>query len=109
MLRRYREDNPDGSITWGFENDDGSYKEETIGVDCITRGKYGYVDPDGVRREYTYSSGIPCDKAQNQEVESEGYIDYQNNKYVLPNGDAIDLNSMVKNRARKPAGQLYRN
>lgn len=109
MLRRYREDNPDGSITWGFENDDGSYKEETIGVDCITRGKYGYVDPDGLRREYTYSSGIPCDKTQgNQEVESEGYIDYQNNKYVLPNGDAIDLNNMVKNRARKPA-PVYRN
>lgn len=41
ILRKYREENPDGSITWGFENDDGSFKEETIGVDCITRGVYG--------------------------------------------------------------------
>lgn len=25
ILRKYREDNPDGSITWGYENDDGKY------------------------------------------------------------------------------------
>lgn len=59
MLRRYREDNPDGSITWGYENDDGSFKEETIGVDCMVRGKYGYIDPDGNRREYTYQVNSP--------------------------------------------------
>lgn len=41
ILRKYREENPDGSIVWGFENDDGSFKEETIGIDCITRGIYG--------------------------------------------------------------------
>nr|AWK28332.1 cuticular protein [Nilaparvata lugens] len=110
VLRKYREDNEDGSITWGFENDDGTFKEETIGVDCVTRGKYGYVDPDGVRREYSYSSGIPCDKTKQDNEEaasnSEGYIDYQNNRYVLPNGDSVDLDKMVKNRARKP---VYRN
>lgn len=50
ILRKYREENPDGSIVWGFENDDGSFKEETIGVDCITRGIYGYIDPDGEKR-----------------------------------------------------------
>lgn len=50
ILRKYREENPNGSITWGFENDDGSYKEETIGIDCITRGVYGYIDPDGEKR-----------------------------------------------------------
>lgn len=50
ILRKYREENPDGSITWGFENDDGSFKEETIGIDCITRGVYGYIDPDGEKR-----------------------------------------------------------
>lgn len=37
ILRKYREENEDGSITWGFENDDGSYKEEFIGIDCVTR------------------------------------------------------------------------
>lgn len=50
ILRKYREENPNGSITWGFENDDGSFKEETIGIDCITRGIYGYIDPDGEKR-----------------------------------------------------------
>lgn len=50
ILRKYREENPDGTIVWGFENDDGSFKEETIGIDCITRGIYGYIDPDGEKR-----------------------------------------------------------
>lgn len=105
ILKRYREDNPDGSITWGFENDDGSFKEETIGIDCVTRGKYGYIDPDGNRREYSYTSGIPCNRNKEQDEEASdtnGYIDYTNNRYVMPNGDSIDLSSMVKNRARKP-------
>lgn len=67
ILRKYRTDNPDGSITWGFENEDGTFKEETIGVDCIIRGKYGYVDPDGVKREYSYESGNPCDPVEEEE------------------------------------------
>lgn len=50
ILRKYRTDNDDGSITWGFENEDGTFKEETLGTDCVIRGKYGYVDPDGVKR-----------------------------------------------------------
>ncbi|KAK9875022.1 hypothetical protein WA026_005832 [Henosepilachna vigintioctopunctata] len=54
-------------ITWGFENEDGTFKEENIGVDCIIRGKYGYVDPDGVKREYSYESGNPCDKPEEEE------------------------------------------
>lgn len=121
MLRRYRDDNPDGSITWGFENDDGTFKEETIGTDCVTRGKYGYVDPEGVKREYAYESGVPCDKNRNplqpsdaagaasssavQEAQASdtfGYIDYTKNQYVMANGQTINLNGMVKNRARKP-------
>lgn len=50
ILRKYRTDNEDGSITWGFENEDGTFKEETLGIDCVISGKYGYVDPDGVKR-----------------------------------------------------------
>ncbi|XP_050534753.1 uncharacterized protein LOC126901883 [Daktulosphaira vitifoliae] len=114
VLRRYRDDNSDGSITWGFENDDGTFKEETIGVDCVTRGKYGYIDPEGVKREYSYQSGIPCDKklsetnvngrstVEAQASESHGYIDYSKNQYVMANGQTVSLNGMVKNRARKP-------
>lgn len=99
IIRKYREENEDGSITWGFENDDGSFKEEIIGVDCITRGKYGYVDPDGLKREYNYETGIACDKTKNDQ-EEKGFIDYQENKAVLPNGITIDLNAMGKKSKR---------
>lgn len=54
-------------------------------------------------------SGIPCTPApagQAQPDDQEGgYIDYQNNQYVLPNGQAINLDDMVKNRKRKPVGK----
>lgn len=36
-IRKWREENEDGSITWGYENDDGSFKEEIIGTDCVTK------------------------------------------------------------------------
>lgn len=68
ILRKYRTDNEDGSITWGFENDDGTFKEETLGADCIVRGKYGYVDPDGVRREYSYETGSKCEEEEPEDL-----------------------------------------
>ena len=109
VIRRYREETADGSIVWGFENDDGSFKEEIIGKDCITRGKYGYVDPDGVRREYTYETGIKCNEEQQQQDQDilNTFVDYQENKLVLPSGKTIDLSGMGKKQARRP--QLYRN
>lgn len=116
ILRKYREENEDGTITWGFENDDGSYKEEIIGNDCITRGRYGYVDPDGVKREYNYETGIACDpnKRDLEEPEEEeredgaalqdngAYVDYQSNQMVLPDGKRINLNNVGKNKIRRP-------
>ncbi|XP_053694103.1 uncharacterized protein LOC128741976 [Sabethes cyaneus] len=71
ILRKWREEHEDGSITWGFENDDGSFKEETIGIDCVTRGRYGYVDPDGEKREYSYETGILCDPNKRDEEDEE--------------------------------------
>ncbi|XP_058802321.1 uncharacterized protein LOC131670617 [Phymastichus coffea] len=110
VIRRYREETADGSIIWGFENDDGSFKEEIIGIDCITRGKYGYVDPDGVRREYTYETGIKCDEETQQQDQDilNTFVDYQENKLVLPSGKTIDLSSMGKKQARRPQ-PIYRN
>ena len=35
----YRVRHDDGSLTWGYKSADGSFKEETIGADCITRGR----------------------------------------------------------------------
>ena len=67
-IRNYSKVNDDGSFTFGYEAADGSFKEETRGTDCVVRGKYGYVDPDGNKREFTYVSGNPCDpNAVNQE------------------------------------------
>jgi len=68
-LERYSHKNEDGSFTFGYVGADGSFREETRGADCITRGKYGYIDPDGVKREYTYTSGLPCEVGEDSEDE----------------------------------------
>lgn len=60
-IKNYNKVNDDGSFTFGYEADDGSFKEETRGTDCVVRGKYGYVDPDGNKREFSYVQGNPCD------------------------------------------------
>lgn len=76
------------------------------------RGRYGYIDPDGVKREYTYETGNVCDpnkRDQEEEDEVEGengpregpYVDYQENQMILPNGQRISLNAL-KNKARRP-------
>ncbi|XP_060526518.1 uncharacterized protein LOC132702104 isoform X2 [Cylas formicarius] len=69
VVDKYRNDNEDGSITWGFELTDGTFKEETLGADCIIRGKYGYVDPEGVKREFSYETGAPCEEEEEEEEE----------------------------------------
>lgn len=71
-IRNYSKVNDDGSFTFGYEAADGSFKEETRGTDCVVRGKYGYIDPDGNKREFTYVSGNPCDPNNpNEEEEKE--------------------------------------
>jgi len=70
-LERYSHKNDDGSFTFGYVGADGSFREETRGADCITRGKYGYIDPDGVKREYTYTSGLPCDIGEGNDLDNE--------------------------------------
>lgn len=37
----------------------------------MVRGKYGYVDPDGNKREFTYVSGNPCDPNAKDEESQE--------------------------------------
>lgn len=66
-IRNYNKVNDDGSFTFGYEAADGSFKEETRGTDCVVRGKYGYIDPDGNKREFTYVSGNPCDPNAKEE------------------------------------------
>ncbi|XP_017055118.1 mediator of RNA polymerase II transcription subunit 15 [Drosophila ficusphila] len=110
-IRKWREENEDGSITWGYENDDGSFKEELIGTDCITKGTYGYVDPDGNKREYHYETGIKCDpnnRNNEEELQENGFINYEENRAVLPNGLEIDMTQLGKKKSKRPNG-IYRN
>jgi len=110
-LRKWREENEDGSITWGYENDDGSFKEELIGIDCITKGTYGYIDPDGNKREYHYETGNKCDpntRQTEEDIEENGFINYEDQKAVLPNGIEIDMSQLGKKKSKRPSA-IYRN
>ncbi|XP_060523524.1 uncharacterized protein LOC132700318 [Cylas formicarius] len=83
-IRNYSKVNDDGSFTFGYEAADGSFKEETRGTDCVVRGKYGYVDPDGNKREFTYVSGNPCDPNAPKEEEEEVPEEESNDNANLP-------------------------
>ena len=77
-IERYSHKNEDGSFTFGYISADGSFKEETRGSDCITRGKYGYIDPEGVKREYTYTAGLPCEigaEGENELAAEDGSVE----------------------------------
>merc|ERR1711983_426108 len=56
ILRYVDNQNIDGSYTYGYEAADGTYKLETRYVDGRVKGKYGYVDPEGVLREASYGA-----------------------------------------------------
>jgi hypothetical protein len=54
ILRFLDRKNPDGSYTYGFESGDGTYKIETRLANGQVKGKYGYIDTNGVLRETVY-------------------------------------------------------
>jgi hypothetical protein len=83
-IRNYSKVNDDGSFTFGYEAADGSFKEETRGTDCVVRGKYGYVDPDGNKREFTYVSGNPCDPNNPEHEEDEKEEEESNEPENVP-------------------------
>lgn len=72
--------------------------------------RYGYVDPKGEVREFTYKSGIPCDPETKQPLRPDptekpqrnkkGYFDYSDNKFVLPSGKRVTVVVNKANRAR---------
>jgi hypothetical protein len=47
----------DGSYTYGFEADDGSFKIETRDVNGNVKGKYGYVDVNNELKVVEYTAG----------------------------------------------------
>lgn len=83
-IRNYNKVNDDGSFTFGYEAADGSFKEETRGTDCVVRGKYGYVDPDGNKREFTYVSGNPCDPNHPDETQDDKSVEDPNEPENVP-------------------------
>lgn len=118
-IHSYRVTNEDGSITWGYENADGSFKEETIGVDCVTHGKYGYIDPNGEVREYSYTSGNRCDPDTRKQIAEDrsggggsssrganghGFYDYKRGKFVMADGRRV---TVVVNQQNKARGRRY--
>lgn len=81
---------------------------------------FRYIDPDGMKREYNYETGILCDPNKRdleEQEESEdpergalqdngAYIDYQENQMVLPSGQRINLSNIGKNKTKRP---IFRN
>ena len=76
----------------------------------MSHHRYGYIDPKGEVREFTYKSGIPCDPKTKQPLNQDptekprrnkkGYFDYSDNKFVLPNGKRVTVVVNKANRAR---------
>lgn len=108
-IRNYNKVNDDGSFTFGYEAADGSFKEETRGTDCVVRGKYGYVDPDGNKREFTYVSGNPCDPnaPKEEEVQEEESNEPENVPANYPTKPIRPLRPITS--SPKPAITLFQN
>ncbi|XP_073992090.1 uncharacterized protein [Rhodnius prolixus] len=109
-IRNYNKLNDDGSFTFGYEAADGSFKEETRGTDCVVRGKYGYIDPDGNKREFTYVSGNPCDPNSVQEEEEERQEVDSGEENIPPNiprRPLIPKSKAVVSKPPRPAQTLF--
>lgn len=82
------------------------------GTDCVVRGKYGYVDPDGNKREFTYVSGNPCDpnapKEEEQEESNEADAD-ANSPANYPTRPIQPIRRPIPTPPPKPAVTLYQN
>ncbi|XP_064103182.1 uncharacterized protein LOC135213165 [Macrobrachium nipponense] len=106
-IRRYSYFDEQGNYVFGYEAADGSFKEEVRRLDCVVEGKYGYIDPEGVRREFTYTSGNKCDPnaipdPETQEVPSLPLNDQflQQTKEQQLSQDQLD--QLQFNRRRRP-------
>lgn len=79
ILRSWSHHNADGTFSWGYINDDGSFKNETRGHDCVVRGVYGYTDIEtGEQLSFPYETGIACDPDA-----PDYYYDYDANVLLL--------------------------
>lgn len=56
ILKQINRHNEDGSYSYGYEAADGSFKIETKAANGEVKGKYGYVDDSGNKREIEYGA-----------------------------------------------------
>lgn len=56
ILKQINRHNEDGSYSYGYEAADGSFKIETKAANGEVKGKYGYVDDNGNKREIEYGA-----------------------------------------------------
>jgi hypothetical protein len=52
ILGQINQHNEDGSYTFGYESEDGSFRIENRDIDGYVSGKYGYVDANGQVQEF---------------------------------------------------------
>lgn len=74
------------------------------------RGKYGYVDPDGNKREFTYVSGNPCDPNAPKEEEQEESNEAESEPNVPANYPTRPIHPIrrpIATSAPKPAVTLF--
>ena len=72
--------------------------------------RYGYIDPRGEVREFSYKSGNPCNPDTKQPLQAEdrvskpkdkkGHFDWVDNRFVLPSGRRVKVVVNKANRAR---------
>lgn len=55
-MKQINRHNEDGSYSYGYEAADGSFKIETKAANGEVKGKYGYVDDSGNKREIEYGA-----------------------------------------------------
>lgn len=108
-IRRYSYFDDQGNYIFGYEAADGSFKEEKRRLDCIVEGKYGYVDPDGVRREFTYTSGNQCDPNATPSPDGEEVVLPLNDQFLTQTQERrlsdTELTELNFNRRRRPVVQ----
>ena len=67
ITKQYNRINNDGSYTFGYEADDGTFRSETRDLTGYVIGKYGYIDEKGQLKVVEYETGKRKSKVGSEE------------------------------------------
>ncbi|ODM94861.1 hypothetical protein Ocin01_11822 [Orchesella cincta] len=67
IMKQINKVNDDGSYTFGYEADDGSFRVETRTKDGLVKGKYGFVDANGKLKVTEYTAGEKSEEPERTE------------------------------------------